>query len=60
MVDIFALALGHGLLALAAWRLIQRDDLDSDPVRVEVAPAVETPDMPRIRPPAARRARAGG
>jgi hypothetical protein len=31
MVDYFALALTHGLLALAAWRLVQRADLDRDP-----------------------------
>jgi hypothetical protein len=31
MVDYFALALTHGLLALAAWRLMLRADLDSDP-----------------------------
>lgn len=31
MVDYFALALTHGLLALAAWRLMQRADLDRDP-----------------------------
>lgn len=31
MVDYFALALTHGLLALAAWRLLWRDDLDRDP-----------------------------
>ena len=31
MVDLFALALTHGLLALAAWRLVQRADLDRDP-----------------------------
>ena len=30
MVDLFALALTHGLLALAAWRLVQRADLDRD------------------------------
>jgi hypothetical protein len=30
MVDLFALALTHGLLALAAWRLVLRTDLDSD------------------------------
>jgi hypothetical protein len=28
MVDIFAIALSHGLLALAAWRLMSRGDLD--------------------------------
>ena len=32
MVDYFALAITHGLLALAAWRLIMRADLDRDPV----------------------------
>jgi hypothetical protein len=31
MVDLFALALTHGLLALAAWRLVLRSDLDRDP-----------------------------
>lgn len=31
MIDLLSLALSHGLLALAAWRLLQRDDLDRDP-----------------------------
>lgn len=31
MIDAFAILLSHGLLALAAWRLAGRDDLDSDP-----------------------------
>ena len=31
MVDIFALSLTHALLALAAWRLMRRGDLDADP-----------------------------
>ena len=30
MVDYFALGLTHALLALAAWRLMQRSDLDRD------------------------------
>jgi hypothetical protein len=30
MVDIATLALSHGLLAFAAWRLLWRDDLDKD------------------------------
>ena len=30
MIDTFALALAHGLLALAAWRLFKRKDLDQD------------------------------
>jgi hypothetical protein len=38
MVDFFALALMHGLLALAAWRLALRADLDRDP------PAAGTPE----------------
>jgi hypothetical protein len=31
MIDYFALGLIHALLALAAVRLLGRDDLDSDP-----------------------------
>lgn len=31
MIDYFSLALTHGLLALAAWRLMLRVDLDRDP-----------------------------
>ena len=30
MVDYFAIALTHGLIALAVWRLMTRDDLDQD------------------------------
>jgi hypothetical protein len=30
LIDYFAIGLTHGLLALAAWRLLLRDDLDSD------------------------------
>lgn len=30
MVDIFALALSHGLLALVAWRLLMRPELDNE------------------------------
>ena len=30
MIDNFALALTHGLLALVAWRLLWRADLDED------------------------------
>lgn len=33
MVDLFSLALTHGLLMLAAWRLLGRKDLDRDPER---------------------------
>lgn len=30
MVDILTLALTHGLMAIALWRLLWRDDLDRD------------------------------
>jgi len=30
MIDLFGIILTHGLLALAAWRLLKRADLDSD------------------------------
>ncbi|RED16129.1 hypothetical protein [Parasphingopyxis lamellibrachiae] len=30
MIDIFSLALSHGLLLLVAWRLMSRPDLDDD------------------------------
>lgn len=30
MIDSFALALTHGLMLLAAWRLLSRRDLDDD------------------------------
>jgi hypothetical protein len=30
MIDNFALALSHGLILLAAWRLLGRPDLDDD------------------------------
>lgn len=32
MIDYFAIALTHGLIALAAWRLMARDDLDDDSI----------------------------
>lgn len=31
MIDLFAILLSHGLLALAVWRLTERDDLNEDP-----------------------------
>ena len=31
MIDLFAMAVSHGLMLLAAWRLLSRDDLDRDP-----------------------------
>jgi hypothetical protein len=31
VVDIFSLAVTHGLMAIALWRLLARDDLGHDP-----------------------------
>ena len=39
MVDYFALGITHLLLALAAWRLLARDDLDRDPDEAKPHPA---------------------
>ena len=52
MVDYFALALSHGLLAFAAWRLLWRDDLDRDPEPTDAAQseqAAERPAKPGLR-----------
>ncbi|ASJ91032.1 hypothetical protein [Porphyrobacter sp. CACIAM 03H1] len=37
MIDYLALALGHGLLAIALLRLVLRADLDADPLIGEIA-----------------------
>lgn len=47
MIDILTLALTHGLMAIALWRLLGRDDLDVDP-GVEVGRA-----KPWVRGPSA-------
>jgi hypothetical protein len=47
MVDYFSLALSHGLLLLAFWRLMLRDDLDVE------APCEELPSEPPAEPQAA-------
>jgi len=46
LVDILSLALTHGLMAIALWRLLQRDDLDRD------ASDEATPRRPWSRKPA--------
>jgi hypothetical protein len=33
MIDNFALAVSHGLMLLAMWLLLRRDDLDREPSR---------------------------
>jgi hypothetical protein len=51
MIDNFALALSHGLLLLAAWRLISRPDLD-DPDVPPPAPAAKRKGFGRAAPDA--------
>ncbi|HEX8527167.1 hypothetical protein [Allosphingosinicella sp.] len=48
MIDNFALALSHGLILLAAWRLLSRPDLDDDG-----APDPKAESSARGRPPGA-------
>jgi hypothetical protein len=51
LVDILTLALTHGLMALAAWRLIQRDELDEEG---DAAPRSRWLRKPAPAPPADR------
>ena len=37
MIDILALLISHGVIRLAAWRLLPRADLDRDPPPQEPA-----------------------
>ncbi len=52
MIDFFALALSHGLLALACWRILLRVDLDAEgappPEDNPVAPPSAKP-LPKLR-----------
>jgi len=51
MIDNFALALSHGLMLLAAWRLVTRKDLDDASVPVPArAPAKAPNRFKRVRP----------
>jgi hypothetical protein len=46
MIDYFTLALTHGLMALALWRMMSRADLDSDtPDAKPRRPWVRIPDQ---------------
>lgn len=38
MIDMFSLFLSHGLLLLAAWRLMGRKDLDDDNAPADAQP----------------------
>lgn len=50
MIDYFALALTHGLLALGAWRMLGRADLDREEApRPEAAPAAAPDAKPKLR-----------
>lgn len=41
MIDYFALALTHGLIALALWRMLRRDELDAEPASGDSEPATD-------------------
>lgn len=43
MIDNFALAISHGLIALAVWRLLRRPDLD----REDAPPPMPSKGRPR-------------
>jgi hypothetical protein len=46
MIDNFALAISHGLILLAAWRLVRRPDLDDDEASVPPAPTEPKSRLP--------------
>ena len=45
MIDLFSLALSHGLLLLAAIKLLRRSDLDQDLPAATYSAAVERPNV---------------
>lgn len=47
MIDKFTLILPHLLMALMVWRLLRRDDLDSDPAIEAASKAAEAPKRPK-------------
>jgi hypothetical protein len=61
MIDTFALALGHGLMALAMLRLLLRPGLDEDPLLEEIAAEMNSNRQASSASgrAAARRARSG-
>ena len=62
MIDYFALALGHGLMAIALLRLVLRADLDADPLIGQLKKDTADNRMAASSAGrnAARRAKAGG
>jgi hypothetical protein len=51
MIDLFSIVVTHGLLALAAWRLLLRADLDLDPPKADSAAEEEPKPQRRMRAP---------
>jgi hypothetical protein len=62
MIDYFALALGHGLMAIALLRLVLRKGLDEDPLIGELGEQANAKRkaVSASGRSAARRARSGG
>ena len=56
MVDYFSLALSHGVLLIALWRLMLRDDLDAEPAREDPESGEPAAPDPAPRKGALRRA----
>ncbi|WP_242140564.1 hypothetical protein [Sphingomonas sp. TREG-RG-20F-R18-01] len=50
MIDNFALAVSHGLIALTVWLLLRRPDLDREAAATANDPAPATPERPGRRP----------
>lgn len=44
MIDHFSLALTHGLMLFAAWRLLARADLNDDPATSSAKPETDSAD----------------
>ena len=45
MIDFLALALSHGLLALACWRILRRGDLDAESIASPAEPSADQPPV---------------
>ena len=56
MIDYFALALGHGLMAIALLRLVLREDFDAEPLIATAKTAIAARRL-APRPPGPQRAR---
>jgi hypothetical protein len=44
MIDMLSLLISHGVILLAAWRLLPRADLDADPVESAIGQAGDGSD----------------